>query len=132
MLLGGAGGIGKSGFVQHEATTGALGRAYFTPECDPYRSLVWNAEDDEEELWRKQERICHHEQIELAELADNLFLVSRYGHDNTLMAQVHGNLVTTPLMRELREQVSGAFQTTWPSVAASTTRSALVAAWLWN
>ena len=35
-----AGGIGKSGLQQHEATAGSLGRAYFAPECEPYTAAV--------------------------------------------------------------------------------------------
>jgi len=106
MLVAGSGGSGKSSMTQHEATCGALGRAYFAPECAPYRSLIWNCEDDHDELWRRQERICEHEQIEMASLAKNLHVVSRYGCENALMAEVQGTLMTTSLFGQLRQQVN--------------------------
>lgn len=85
---------------------GALGRPYFAPACDPYRSLVWNCEDEHDELWRRQHGICEHEQIDMSDLAQNLRIVSRYGCENALMAEVQGSLVTTRLLDELRQQVN--------------------------
>lgn len=105
-LLPGAGGEGKSVLVQHEATCGALGRPYFAPECPPYRSMVWNCEDDHDDMWRRQERICAHEQLDMAELDGLLHLVSRYGCENALMAEVQRTLVATRLFEELRQQVN--------------------------
>ena len=106
-LVAGAGGSGKSGLMQHEATCGALGRAYFAPECEPYTSLVWNCEDAHDDLWRRQERICEHEGIDMADLAGRLHIVSRYGCDNALMADgAYGVLGTTRLLEELRQQVN--------------------------
>jgi AAA domain len=105
-LLPGKGGEGKSTLVQHEATCGALGRPYFAPECAPYRSLVWNCEDDHDDMWRRQERICEHERLDMADLADHLHLVSRYGCENALMAEVQRTLVSTSLFEELRQQVN--------------------------
>lgn len=103
-LLSGRGGTGKSGLTQHEATAGVLGRAYFAPECEPYTSLVWNCEDEHDDLWRRQERICEHEGIDMADLAGKLHLVSRYGCDNALMAEgAYGVLSTTRLLEELRQ-----------------------------
>lgn len=102
----GFGGSGKSGVVQHEATAGALGRPYFAPAAAPYRSLVWNCEDEHDDMWRRQERICEHEDLSMGELPDKLQLVSRYGCDNALMAEVQRSLITTSLFEELREQVN--------------------------
>ncbi len=105
-LFPGKGGEGKSTLAQHEATCGSLGRAYFAGEDAPYRSLLWNCEDEHDDVWRRQEQICDHEQLEMASLVDRLFLVSRYGCDNALMAESHGTLVATRLLEELRQQVN--------------------------
>lgn len=104
--LAGPGGCGKSSVVQHQATCGAIGRAYIGQQEAPFRSLVWNCEDDHDELWRRQEQICGHEQIEMASLHDRLHIVSRYGCENALMVESQGALSHTSLMKELREQVN--------------------------
>ncbi len=105
-LFPGKGGEGKSTLAQHEATCGSLGRAYFAGESAPYRSLLWNCEDEHDDVWRRQEQICEHEQLEMASLVDRLFLVSRYGCENALMVDAHGTLTPTRLLEELRQQVN--------------------------
>lgn len=104
--LGGPGGSGKSTLVQHEATAGALGRAYFAAECEPYTSLMWNCEDDHDELWRRQENICAHEDIALDAVAGRLHMVSRYGCENALMAPISGQLCSTNIFTDLRDRVN--------------------------
>lgn len=107
ILAAGAGGIGKSQLEQHAATCGALGRTYFAPVVAPYRSLIWACEDEHDELWRRQEAICQHEGVGMAELAGKLHIVSRYGCDNPLMAEVRRNALNpTRLLEELRQQVN--------------------------
>ena len=105
-LFPGKGGEGKSTLAQHEATCGSVGHPYFAGESAPYRSLLWNCEDEHDDVWRRQEQICDHEQLEMASLVDRLFLVSRYGCDNALMSESHGTLVATRLLEELRQQVN--------------------------
>lgn len=105
-LLPGGGGVGKSSLAQHEATTGSLGRAYFAEAAEPYKSMIWNCEDQHDDLWRRQHEICEHEQIDMADLPGRLLLISRYGCENALMAHVRGSLVATRLLTELREQVN--------------------------
>lgn len=105
-LASGVGGVGKSALFQHEATCGALGRAYFAPACTPYRSMLWNCEDDHDVLWRRQERICEHEQIDMVELDGLLHIVSRYGCENALMAEAQRTLVATRLLDDLRQEVN--------------------------
>ena len=105
-LLPGTGGTGKSALEQHEATAAGLGRAYFAPACDPYKTLVWNCEDEHDDMWRRQEAICEHEQVGMADLAGRLVLVSRYGCENALMAELQRTLVVTRLFEELRQQVN--------------------------
>ena len=105
-LVAGPGGSGKSSLVQHQVTLGALGRAYVGTQDVPFRSLVWNCEDEHDELWRRQERICAHEKIDMADLDGKLHIVSRYGCENALMVEMQGGLATTALFKELREQVN--------------------------
>lgn len=105
-LFPGKGGEGKSTLAQHEATCGALGRPYFAGDSAPYTSLLWNCEDEHDDLWRRQEQICEHEGLELSGLAGRLFLVSRFGCDNALMVESGGALVPTQLLKQLRQQVN--------------------------
>ena len=105
-LFPGKGGEGKTTMAQHEATCGSLGRAYFTPASDPYQSMMWDCEGEHDDMWRLQERICDHEQIDMASLVGRLHLVSRYGCDNALMTDNRGTLVATRLLEELRQQVN--------------------------
>lgn len=105
-LFPGLGGIGKSSVVQHAATNAALARPYFAEAERPITSLLWNCEDDHDEMWRREEMICEHEQIEMADLADRLHLVSRYGCENALMGEFQRQLGPTSLMEELRQQVN--------------------------
>ena len=107
MLIAGKGGDGKSTLVLHEAVCGSIGRAYFAPACEPYASLVWNCEDESEDQWRAVERVCDHEQISMDDLDGRLHLISRYGCDNALMAEIRrGVLEPTRLLAELRQQVN--------------------------
>jgi hypothetical protein len=105
-LVAGAGGSGKSSLVQHQATMAAIGRPYIAEQDAALTSLVWNCEDDHDELWRRQERICQHEAIDMASLSDRLHIISRYGCENALMVETQRALSTTSLLKELREQVN--------------------------
>lgn len=107
-LVAGAGGSGKSTLLQHEVTAGASGRPYFAEPSEDkyYRALLWNCEDSHDEMWRRQEQLCDHEQIELATGGDNLHLVSRVGCENALMEVIDRRLYRTPLFDELYEQVN--------------------------
>jgi hypothetical protein len=104
--VAGSGGSGKSSLVQHQATVGALNRPYIAGQAQPFKSLIWNCEDDHDELWRRQERICDHEKVAMANLDGRLILESRYGCENALMVETRDGLATTSLMKELREQVN--------------------------
>jgi len=103
-LLAGRGGIGKTLLAQHVATALALGREYIEP-LSARRVLMWAGEDDEAELWRRQEHISSWMGQPLSALAGRLILYSYAGADITLAAPVYGTLRPTPLLEELREQV---------------------------
>lgn len=105
-LIAGSGGSGKSSLMQHLMTTAALGRPYVTPLASTFKPLLWNCEDEHDELWRRQERICDHEGIDMASLVGKLHIVSRYGCENALMVEIHGAPAGTSLLKDLREQVN--------------------------
>jgi hypothetical protein len=105
-MLAGGGGIGKSLMIQTTATALTSGVRYFTDAVASLRVLIWSCEDDHDEIWRRQEAICRHLGIELADLAGKLTIVPRVGHENTLLDLVFGKPTFTPLLLELREQVN--------------------------
>jgi RecA-family ATPase len=101
------GGFGKGLLVQHLLTAGALGRQYFSAAPAPFRGLLWECEDDHDELWRRQERICSHEGVAMSELSGRLQVISGAGQDNVLMHETrdHG-LQPTPLFETVRQFVN--------------------------
>jgi AAA domain len=104
-LLAGRGGIGKTLIAQHIATAVALGHEY-VETLTARRVLMWAAEDDADELWRRQLAISSYMQSSISELADRFSLHSYAGSDVTLMAPVFGKLETTPALGELADQVA--------------------------
>jgi AAA domain len=104
-LLAGRGGIGKTLLAQHIATAISLGHEYMEP-LEARRVLMWAGEDDEAELWRRQVQISSWIGQPLSALTERFYLHSYAGSDITLMAPVYGALTTTPMLTELREQVS--------------------------
>src|ERR1019366_134613 len=102
-LLAGRGGIGKTLIAQHIATAVALGHEY-VETLSARRVLMWAAEDDADELWRRQLAISSYMQSSVSALADRFFLHSYAGSDVTLMAPVFGKLETTPALGELADQ----------------------------
>lgn len=105
LLLVGRGGIGKTLLAQNLATSVVLGQQYIGPVPAPLRVLVWAGEDDHDELWRRQVRICEHFDAPIASLSDRLIVHSYAGADITLCAPIFGRLVPTAMLEELREQV---------------------------
>lgn len=108
ILLAGAGGTGKSLLMQQTATAQALQRAFIGEAPHPARVLVWSCEDDADELWRRQEAISAHFGTQLDTPGDRLQIVSRFGHENTVMAPLlrTGVLARTNVFEELRQQVN--------------------------
>ena len=84
-LVSGDGGIGKSLLMQQLCTCAALGRPFLGLTCQPGRALFFGAEDDRDELWRRQYDICRSMGVALADVGDaGLMLAPRVGRDNTL------------------------------------------------
>lgn len=104
-LLAGRAGIGKTIIAQHIATAVALGREYIEP-IEANRVLMWAGEDDEAELWRRQRAISAHFGSGLSDLTERFTLFSYADTDITLAAPVFGQMAPTPMLEELRQQVS--------------------------
>jgi hypothetical protein len=104
-LLSGGGGVGKTLLAEHIATAKVLGRPYIEP-MSAGTVLFWAGEDDESELWRRQQPICDYFGASLSDLAGKLYLHSYAGADITLMAPVYGQLQPTPMLEDLRRQVA--------------------------
>jgi RecA-family ATPase len=105
-LCAGKGGIGKTLLLQQASTHLAVATPYLDAATSPAKVLMLACEDDHDELWRRQEDICRHIGISLADLDGKLTIDARLGLDNTLFAVAYAKPTWTPLMTELREQVN--------------------------
>jgi hypothetical protein len=105
-LLAGRGGIGKSLFTQQLATALATCADGMLRPNRAVRVLYWACEDDADELWRRQERICASMGMGLADLGDSLTIDARMGLENTLYTLEYGRPMWTPLLGELTQQVN--------------------------
>lgn len=101
-LLAGRGGIGKSLLAQHLGTALASGADYME-HLEAKRVLMWAAEDDADELWRRQLNISSYLSTPLENL-DNFRLRSCVGCDVTLAAPVFNALCRTPMLKTLSEE----------------------------
>lgn len=105
-LLAGAGGKGKTTVMQTMLTALAASRSYLEAASVPdLRVLIWNCEDDENEIWRKQTAINSHFGLSMADLEDRLYIVPRLGLENTMFQLSLGTPGFTPIFDQLREQV---------------------------
>ena len=106
-LLAGAGGKGKSTVMQTMLTALAANRSYLEAASVPdLRVLIWNCEDDENEIWRKQTAINSHFGLSMSDLEDRLYIVPRLGLENTMFQLSLGTPAFTPTFFQLREQVN--------------------------
>jgi RecA-family ATPase len=107
MLFSGAGGKGKTTVAQAVATALVTNRSYIEePRVRDLRALIWNCEDDENEIWRKQASINAHFGLTMADLDDRLYIVPRLGLENTMFQLSMGTPQFTPTFYRLREQVN--------------------------
>lgn len=104
-LLAGRGGIGKSLFTQQLATALATNKDAVIRPNRSVRVLFWACEDDSDELWRRQERICAAMKMNLGDL-EGLTIDARMGLENTLYTLEYGRPMWTPLLAELMQQVN--------------------------
>ena len=102
-MLTGRGGIGKSLFEQCLLTAIALGRPFLGMDTVQRNTLYLTCEDDEAELWRRQDAINDAFGIVRADLVGKLFLCSLMGETDTALAtfDASGRLQRTDRWRQL-------------------------------
>ncbi len=111
-LLAGKGGIGKTLIAQQLGSALALGRAFVDEIPRPRKVLMWAAEDDHDEIWRRQVNIAAHFNVGLEQFAPNLVVESFADRDCTLMdCDLGGQAGRT---RECLTSCSSRSPTTWP------------------
>ena len=85
-MLTGRGGVGKSLFEQCLLTAIAIGRPFLGMETTQRNTLYLTCEDDEAELWRRQDAINEAFGITRRDLVGKLFLCSLMGETDTALA----------------------------------------------
>lgn len=106
-LLAALGSMGKSLLAQQLGSALVLGRDFVDTITAPRRVLAWFAEDDSDELWRRQVKIAAHFSVPLEAFAGNFTVESFADRDCTLMdVDLSGRLNSTAMLEELREQVA--------------------------
>jgi RecA-family ATPase len=104
-LLAGAPGTGKTGLAQAWGSCLALGHSYLDWVPRTRTVLMWAAEDDEGELWRRQIAIAKALNVPLSSFAPRLHLKSYDGEQCELAGLIDQRLVGTSMLTELREQI---------------------------
>ena len=103
-LLAGAGGIGKTAVAQAIGSCLTLGRDYIDTVPEPRRVLMWAAEDDKAELWRRQAAIARWLNVPLGAFGD--FILHSYdGESVDLASLIDQRLVGTSMYDELCAQI---------------------------
>lgn len=102
-MLTGDGGIGKSLLVQMLMTCIALGRPFLGMETCQGIALYVTAEDDLDELWRRQKAICAALSVHVQALVGKLLLCSLCGDGDTSLANFDaaGRMTPTPRWRQV-------------------------------
>ena len=103
-LLAGPGGIGKSLLAQQIGSALALQRDFIDVISVPRKVLMWAAEDDEDELWRRQLAIAGTMRVALDDFSGMFVVESFDGKDCTLAAEAFGRFEVTAKLEELRQQ----------------------------
>jgi RecA-family ATPase len=105
-LLAAKGGMGKSILAQQLATAIALEQPFISSIPAARKVLAWMGEDDDDELWRRQDAICRKFKTSLGGLKGKLFLESMIDTDCRLMGKtMGGGLMRTHMLTTLREQI---------------------------
>src|SRR4029077_13161957 len=86
-LLAGAGGSGKTSIAQTMGSCYALRRGYLESAPAARRVLMWAAEDDEAELWRRQVAIARWLGVPLSAF-DGLLHVHNYDGEGVQLARL--------------------------------------------
>ena len=106
-LLHGFGGVGKSLLAQQIGTAAAFKRELLGTIADACPVLAWWGEDDDNEIWRRQENINAALGLDsIANLESKLFWCPCPGDDITLFTAANEfDFRSTPAFQVLREQV---------------------------
>jgi hypothetical protein len=104
-LFAGPPGIGKTGVAQALGSCVAIHREYLDYVSKARKVLMWAAEDDADELHRRQLAIAGELGVALSDFAGRLFLESYHRTQIDLAVQLHGRLMSTAMLTELREQI---------------------------
>jgi len=106
-ILAALGGLGKTLLAQMIGSALALGRPFIDSVPRTRNVLMWGAEDDHDELWRRECDIARFLGVGLEAFAKSFVLESFSDRDCTLMdLDLSGRLCWTPMLDELREQVA--------------------------
>ena len=104
-LISGPPGSGKTALCQAIASCLALGHDVIDEVPQPLKVLFWAGEDDRDELWRRQVAIAQWLGVPIERFQENLILLPLDQEDLTLVGSSRDGLVTTPALKQLREQV---------------------------
>jgi hypothetical protein len=104
-MLAGRGGVGKTLVMQQIASCLALGRDFLAPVSEPRTVLVWCAEDDADELKRRQIAIAEWLGVPIGQFHDRLIVLPLAGHECSLAELDGGRLTLTKHAKLLVEQV---------------------------
>lgn len=102
-LLAGSGGVGKSLLAQQIGTAVAANRDWLGQVETPGGVLYLAAEEEPDELWRRQVDICRAMGIPMSAVAPDLYLDGRMGLDNAMCEWHHGRIGPTRLLIGVRE-----------------------------
>ena len=106
-LLAGLGGIGKTLLGQMIGSALAIQRPFIDDVPRARRVLMWAAEDDHDELWRRQVAIAEHFGVGIEQFQGCFTVESYADRDCTVMdLDMSGRLTRTAMLEELSEQVS--------------------------
>lgn len=83
-LFAGAGALGKSLLMQQLMTACGTGQPWLGMRVPRCRTFAMFCEDPEEEVWRRQENICRHMDVDFADLEDVDFQTISQMEDPTL------------------------------------------------
>lgn len=100
--VSGDGGIGKTLLVQQLLTSTAIGQSWLGLATTPAKAIGFFAEDVADEIWRRQQRINDHHEIEFGDL-QNLKWASLVGVDCALAEFDHDRAEATDLYLQILE-----------------------------
>ena len=104
-LFSGEGAAGKSTILLHECAAHVLAREWLGVMPMPGPAFFVDAEDDQDEVWRRLACVARHYDVSIAEILDSGFRTSSLFGDDALLATASkgGTIEPTPLYRSLLE-----------------------------